>query len=145
MYAVARDHSGDAGNLYALDAASGAQRWKFEVAGIGDASPVVSGGLVYVGSADGYLYAVPTGTGVASTAVIVDTSPTTTAGTSDTSSTEASESPTETTIAATPEVAKYVSEFMSWFLLDGTISRLDLERLENHLTDEGDVTTLYGG
>jgi eukaryotic-like serine/threonine-protein kinase len=45
--------------LYALDAATGTLRWKFKAGdNFVDSSPAVSGGLVYVGSDDHYLYAV---------------------------------------------------------------------------------------
>lgn len=141
VYAVARDNSGDAGYVYALDAASGVQRWKFEAAGIGDSTAVVSGALVYLGSADGSLYAVTTGTGPVVSATTMASSPTTAPVESTTSSTDDYGPSTETTLAATPEVVKYMSDFMAWFFLYGTTSRLDLERLEEHLSDEGDVTT----
>jgi eukaryotic-like serine/threonine-protein kinase len=44
------------GNLYALDAASGAKKWAYQT-GKGVSSPVVVNGVVYVGSEDGNLYA----------------------------------------------------------------------------------------
>jgi outer membrane protein assembly factor BamB len=43
--------------LYALDVATGTVRWKFVTGDFVESSPAVSGGLVYVGSDDGYLYA----------------------------------------------------------------------------------------
>jgi len=64
------------GTLYALDAASGRERWRFETEGhvleSGEfgfdrrtiqASPAVADGLVFVGSRDGFLYAVDAATG----------------------------------------------------------------------------------
>ncbi|GGV71275.1 protein kinase domain-containing protein [Streptomyces thermoviolaceus] len=41
------------GQVVALDAADGSVRWRRAVAGAGDETPVVSGGLVYVPTADG--------------------------------------------------------------------------------------------
>jgi eukaryotic-like serine/threonine-protein kinase len=49
--------SGD-GNVYALDAASGALRWKFLTGDVVHASPAVANGLVYIGSWDSYFYAI---------------------------------------------------------------------------------------
>ena len=49
--------SGD-GNVYALDAASGALRWKFRTGGVVHASPAVANGLLYIGSWDSYFYAI---------------------------------------------------------------------------------------
>ena len=54
--------SGD-GHLYAVDAATGALRWKFRTGNVVHASPAVADGLVYVGSWDGRLYAVDAATG----------------------------------------------------------------------------------
>jgi outer membrane protein assembly factor BamB len=48
--------SGD-GNVYALEAASGALKWKFKTGNVVHASPAVAGGVVYVGSWDSYFYA----------------------------------------------------------------------------------------
>lgn len=48
--------SGD-GHVYAVDAASGALRWKFRTGDVVHASPAYADGLVYVGSWDGRLYA----------------------------------------------------------------------------------------
>jgi len=48
--------SGD-GHVYAIDAASGALRWKFRTGDVVHASPAFADGLVYVGSWDGRLYA----------------------------------------------------------------------------------------
>lgn len=52
------------GNLYALDSASGALRWKFQTMGPVRSSPAVAYGTVYVGSLDGNLYALDARTGV---------------------------------------------------------------------------------
>ncbi|MEP7044665.1 MAG: PQQ-binding-like beta-propeller repeat protein [Dokdonella sp.] len=49
--------SGD-GNLYALDAASGELRWKFQTGDVVHASPALANGVLYFGSWDSYLYAV---------------------------------------------------------------------------------------
>jgi outer membrane protein assembly factor BamB len=54
--------SGD-GNVYALDAASGTERWRVQTGGRVRSSPAVADGLAYVGSADGYLYAIDLETG----------------------------------------------------------------------------------
>jgi eukaryotic-like serine/threonine-protein kinase len=54
--------SGD-GNLYALDAASGELRWKFQTGDVVHASPAFDAGTLYVGSWDSYLYAVDAATG----------------------------------------------------------------------------------
>ncbi|MER5383556.1 serine/threonine-protein kinase [Streptomyces sp. NPDC002688] len=48
-------------HLYALDAATGEQRWRILAAGPG--SPAVAGGIAYVGGADGGLHAVDAVTG----------------------------------------------------------------------------------
>jgi eukaryotic-like serine/threonine-protein kinase len=48
--------SGD-GNVYALDAGSGALRWKFHTGNVVHASPAVANGVVYIGSWDSYFYA----------------------------------------------------------------------------------------
>ncbi len=50
------------GHLFALDARSGRQQWHFRSQGIGS-SPVVVGGLVYIGSSDG-LYALNAVSGI---------------------------------------------------------------------------------
>ncbi len=52
LYVGSGDH-----NVYALDAATGALRWKFTTGNVVHASPAVSGGTVYVGSWDRYFYA----------------------------------------------------------------------------------------
>jgi len=45
------------GNLYALDPATGKQKWVFKTAGRIRATPAVAEGVVYLGSMDGTLYA----------------------------------------------------------------------------------------
>jgi outer membrane protein assembly factor BamB len=45
-----------AGNLYALDAASGAKLWNYSIP-VGGSSPAVADGIVYVGSFDSNVYA----------------------------------------------------------------------------------------
>jgi outer membrane protein assembly factor BamB len=54
--------SGD-GHLYALDAASGELRWKFQTGDVVHASPALANGVLYVGSWDSYLYAVDAASG----------------------------------------------------------------------------------
>ena len=54
--------SGD-GNLYALDAATGALRWKFATGDVVHSSPAYDSGTLYFGSWDSYLYAVDAATG----------------------------------------------------------------------------------
>jgi outer membrane protein assembly factor BamB len=54
--------SGD-GNLYALDAASGELRWKFQTGNVVHSSPAFDSGTLYFGSWDSYLYAVDAATG----------------------------------------------------------------------------------
>jgi eukaryotic-like serine/threonine-protein kinase len=54
--------SGDQ-HVYALDAATGALRWRFAAADVIHASPAVANGTVYVGSWDRNLYALDAGTG----------------------------------------------------------------------------------
>jgi len=54
--------SGD-GHLYAVDAATGELRWKFQTGDVVHASPAYAGGVLYVGSWDSYLYAVDAATG----------------------------------------------------------------------------------
>ncbi|HKE37874.1 MAG TPA: PQQ-binding-like beta-propeller repeat protein [Candidatus Baltobacteraceae bacterium] len=52
VYVGSGDHS-----VYALDAATGALRWKFTTGNVVHASPAVADGTVYVGSWDRYMYA----------------------------------------------------------------------------------------
>ena len=54
--------SGDT-NVYALDAASGALRWKFKTGDVVHASPAISGGVLFAGSWDSYFYALDAATG----------------------------------------------------------------------------------
>ena len=54
--------SGDQG-VYALDARTGAMRWRFATGDVVHASPAVVGGVVYVGSWDRNLYAIDATTG----------------------------------------------------------------------------------
>jgi outer membrane protein assembly factor BamB len=54
--------SGD-GNCYALDAATGQLKWKFETKGVVHSSPALAEGTVFFGSWDTYLYAVDAKTG----------------------------------------------------------------------------------
>jgi outer membrane protein assembly factor BamB len=54
--------SGDT-NVYALDAASGALRWKFKTGDVVHASPAIDGGVLYIGSWDSYFYALDAASG----------------------------------------------------------------------------------
>ena len=54
--------SGD-GNIYALNAASGALTWKFKTGDVVHASPAIAGGRLFVGSWDSYFYALDAVTG----------------------------------------------------------------------------------
>jgi outer membrane protein assembly factor BamB len=54
--------SGD-GNVYALDAATGEQRWKFKTGDVVHASPAFADGVLFFGSWDSYFYAVDAATG----------------------------------------------------------------------------------
>jgi eukaryotic-like serine/threonine-protein kinase len=54
--------SGD-GNIYALDARSGALDWKFKTGNVVHASPAVADGTLFVGSWDSYFYALDATTG----------------------------------------------------------------------------------
>ena len=51
------------GRLYALDAATGQEKWSFKTDGEVYSSPAVAGGMVYVGSGDERLYALDARTG----------------------------------------------------------------------------------
>src|SRR5262249_16500399 len=44
--------------FYALDARTGREKWKFKMGGHAVSAPVAAAGVVYVGSSDGYLYAI---------------------------------------------------------------------------------------
>ena len=48
--------SGD-GNVYALDATSGALKWKYRTGDVVHSSPAIADGVLYIGSWDTYLYA----------------------------------------------------------------------------------------
>ena len=52
----------DDGNLYALNATSGAKLWNYTTSG-GTSSPAVAGSVVFVGGFDGNLYALSASTG----------------------------------------------------------------------------------
>jgi eukaryotic-like serine/threonine-protein kinase len=54
--------SGD-GHVYAVDAASGALRWKFRTGDVVHASPAMADGTVFIGSWDGRFYALDLATG----------------------------------------------------------------------------------
>jgi outer membrane protein assembly factor BamB len=54
--------SGD-GNLYALDAASGAVRWTFKTGDVVHASPAIVDGKLFIGSWDSYFYSIDAATG----------------------------------------------------------------------------------
>ncbi len=54
--------SGD-GNVYALDAATGALKWKFKTGDVVHASPAIADGTVFIGSWDSYFYALDAATG----------------------------------------------------------------------------------
>ena len=53
----------DGGTLFALEAATGAERWRFATGG-GAFPPALADGVVYIGSVDGTVYAVDAATGV---------------------------------------------------------------------------------
>jgi eukaryotic-like serine/threonine-protein kinase len=53
----------EAGAVYALDAASGSARWRFQTAPVADATPVVAEGTVFVGAGDGVFHALDALTG----------------------------------------------------------------------------------
>lgn len=45
------------GNIYAIDAGSGQEKWHFQTGGVVHATPVIKNGKLYVGSFDGFFYA----------------------------------------------------------------------------------------
>jgi outer membrane protein assembly factor BamB len=47
----------EGGRVYAVDTSTGAQRWEFQAGGPVRAAPRTDGGIVYVSSGDGTLYA----------------------------------------------------------------------------------------
>jgi outer membrane protein assembly factor BamB len=54
--------SGDT-NIYALDATTGALKWKFKTGDVVHGSPAISGGVLFVGSWDSFFYALDAATG----------------------------------------------------------------------------------
>ena len=54
--------SGD-GNVYSLDAQTGALKWKFHTVNVVHAAPAISDGVVFIGSWDSYFYALDAATG----------------------------------------------------------------------------------
>jgi outer membrane protein assembly factor BamB len=54
--------SGD-GNVYALNAATGALKWKFKTGDVVHASPAIADGVLFIGSWDSYFYALDAATG----------------------------------------------------------------------------------
>ena len=53
----------NSGSVYALNAATGTQKWTFSTGGVVASSPAVVGGVVYVGSDSGNMYALNASTG----------------------------------------------------------------------------------
>jgi eukaryotic-like serine/threonine-protein kinase len=53
----------DDGNVYALNASTGAKLWSYGTGNYVDSSPAVVNGVVYVGSQDGNVYALNASTG----------------------------------------------------------------------------------
>jgi uncharacterized repeat protein (TIGR01451 family) len=51
------------GNVYALNASTGAKLWSFAIGNLGSSSPAVSHGVVYIGSNGGTVYALNANTG----------------------------------------------------------------------------------
>jgi outer membrane protein assembly factor BamB len=49
--------------LYAIDAASGKQKWVFQMSGLLCSPPTVSNGVIYLGAQGGYFYAINTASG----------------------------------------------------------------------------------
>jgi outer membrane protein assembly factor BamB len=45
------------GNIYSVDARTGALRWRFRTSGPVTSSPVVADGVIYIGSTDHRVYA----------------------------------------------------------------------------------------
>jgi outer membrane protein assembly factor BamB len=58
LYIGSGDH-----NVYAIDATTGALRWKFATGDVVHASPAIAGGVLYIGSFDRYFYALDAATG----------------------------------------------------------------------------------
>src|SRR5437660_696562 len=51
------------GNVYSLDATSGALKWKFHTGDVVHSSPAIADGVLYIGSWDTYLYAMDAASG----------------------------------------------------------------------------------
>ena len=51
------------GNVYSLDASSGALKWKFHTGDVVHSSPAIADGVLYIGSWDTYLYALDAASG----------------------------------------------------------------------------------
>jgi outer membrane protein assembly factor BamB len=51
------------GNIYAVNAATGVLKWKYQTGDVVHASPAVADGIVFIGSWDSYMYALDTLTG----------------------------------------------------------------------------------
>jgi outer membrane protein assembly factor BamB len=47
------------GNVYCVDINRGKLRWRFSTGGMVISSPAIANGLLYVGSTDQFLYALP--------------------------------------------------------------------------------------
>ena len=54
--------SGD-GNVYALDAATGSLKWRYQTGDVVHASPAIADGMVFIGSWDSFFYALDAATG----------------------------------------------------------------------------------
>jgi len=54
---------GSDGNIYALDALSGALKWKFKTGDVVHSSPAIADGTLYIGSWDRHLYAIDAASG----------------------------------------------------------------------------------
>src|SRR6185503_7433448 len=50
-------------NLYAVDAATGALKWKYQTGDVVHASPAIADGMVFIGSWDSYMYALDAASG----------------------------------------------------------------------------------
>jgi len=45
--------------LYCLDAKTGSLRWRYQTEGAITGTPAIVDGVIYIGSADHYVYAIP--------------------------------------------------------------------------------------
>ena len=70
------------GSLYVVDTATGQEIWRIQLDGGINYSPAITGGVIYIGTWDGYVYAlgdggteVPAATPIAGTPIPTDTSP----------------------------------------------------------------------